>query len=116
MNSECEGSYPFIWFYDQLCFYTVDQNCIRAVMFTCGYLTYDFFLITLFFKNKRSVDYQTIWHHIISGLGLMLACITGYAMPSIANVALCCELSTMFLNYRAMYSSEELNKPLPMVN
>lgn len=42
--------------------------------------------------------------------------LTGYGVPSAANVALTCELSTFFLNYRTMYNKDEMNEKIPLVN
>jgi len=40
----------------------------------------------------------------------------GYANLAAANMSLVCEVSTFFLNYRSMYSKEELAQTIPMIN
>lgn len=115
-NSECEGAYPFIFLYDPVCFYTQDNLCVKSVLVTCGYLTYDFILYRFFMDQKDPLNRQTIWHHIVGTSGLFCALYTGYGLPSVANVALICELSTIFINYRSMYSKEQLNATLPLIN
>ena len=55
-------------------------------------------------------------HHIIGLSGLFCGLYTGYGIPSIANIALTCELSTFFLNYRSMYTKDELNNTIPLIN
>ena len=115
-HSECEGAYNFIFMYDPVCFYTVDTVCVKALCITSGYLSYDYILYRFFMNQKDPLNQQTMWHHIIGVSGLFCGLYTGYGIPSIANVALLCEISTIFLNYRTMYSKDELNLPVPLVN
>ena len=42
VNSSCDNAYPFIWFYDDVCFVTVQKEFVYAAMLTMGYLLYDF--------------------------------------------------------------------------
>ena len=51
-NSPCEGSYPFVWFYDDVCKLQVDPRFVCSSMITCGYLTYDWFIITFYIKDS----------------------------------------------------------------
>ena len=57
-----------------------------------------------------------MWHHIIGLSGFFCCMYAGYGLPSVGNAALLCEISTLFLNYRSMYSKEELNSTMPMIN
>jgi hypothetical protein len=57
-----------------------------------------------------------MWHHIIGNTGFFCGLYAGFGMPSVANIALTCEISTFFLNYRSMYSKEQLNDRVPLVN
>ena len=115
-HSECEGAYNFIFMYDPVCFYTQDNNCVIAVLITCGYLSYDFILYRFFMDQKDPMNQQTLAHHIIGTSGLFCGLYTGYGIPAVANVALTCELSTFFLNYRSMYSKDRLNDTVPLIN
>ena len=115
-HSECDGAYDYIFLKEKKCFYTVDSGCIKANFVTIGYLSYDFILYRFFMPTDSALNQQSMWHHVVGILGLGCGMLTGFGVPSAANVALTCELSTFFLNYRTMYSKEELNKPIPLVN
>ena len=47
MFPNCENPYPLQFFFDDVCFMTVDRRYIYTVAFTQGYLTYD--LYSLYF-------------------------------------------------------------------
>ena len=116
MNSECEDSYPLIFFFDDVCFYNIDRNCVRTALITCGYLTYDFLLLTLFFTKERPITYQTIAHHIIAYTTLMLGFHTGYSMGTLATMTLVCEISSVFLNYRSIFIERKIKNTLAFAN
>ena len=108
-NSECQGAYDFIFLHDPVCVYTADYGCVRAVMITCGYLSYDFIIYKFLIEDRGNPLYkQTLAHHIIGTIGLISAVLTGFSFTGIGNIALLCEISTFFLNYRAMYTKENL--------
>ena len=115
-HSECENAYNFIFIYDPVCFYTLDNGCVVSSLITSGYLTYDYILYRFFMDQKDPVNQQTMWHHIIGTSGLFCGLYTGFGIPTIANCAMFCELSTIFLNYRSMYTKEELNSTVPLIN
>jgi hypothetical protein len=74
-------------------------------------------LYAFFVEDKGNPLYkQTLGHHIVGMVGLTNAISTGYSYPGISLLSLLCEISTFFLNYRSMYTKEELSQPLPMVN
>uniref|UniRef100_A0A7S3CLY2 TLC domain-containing protein n=1 Tax=Strombidium rassoulzadegani TaxID=1082188 RepID=A0A7S3CLY2_9SPIT len=113
---QCDLSTPFKFSYDEVCFFTVDTNGVRNIMFTCGYLTYDFFVLNIFHNLTDKTTRQMVWHHVVAVSGLFAAVYVGFSMSNIGNMALTCEVSTIFLNYRSMYKKEELNLPVPLVN
>ncbi len=47
-NSECENAYNFIFIHDPVCFYTQDNGCVKGVMISVGYLSYDYVLYRFF--------------------------------------------------------------------
>lgn len=116
MYSECDGSYPLKFFYDDVCFYTIDRSCVRTALITCGYLTYDFLLLTLFFTKERPITYQTIFHHCIAFVVLMCAFHTGYSMGTLTTATLLCEISSVFLNYRSIFIERKIKNTLAFVN
>ena len=116
MYSECEGSYPLIFFYDDVCFYTVDRKCVKTAMITCGYLTYDFLLLSIFYTKERPITYQSLFHHVFAFATLMCALHTGYSMASIMTLTLVSEISSVFLNYRSIYIEREIKNTAAFVN
>ena len=103
MYSECEGSYPLIFFYDDICFYNIDRSCVRTTLITCGYLTYDGLLLSIYFTKERPITYQTIGHHIVAMVVLLCAIYTGYSIGTLTTATLVCEISSVFLNYRSIF-------------
>lgn len=59
---------------------------------------------------------QTLFHHVIGTTGLFVGVMAGYGAAGIANLSVLTEISTIFLNYRSMFSKNELNNLIPMVN
>jgi hypothetical protein len=48
--------------------------------------------------------------------GVFVGIWAGFAAPSVGNLACFCEISAIFLNYRSMWSKEEMNDTLPSIN
>jgi hypothetical protein len=99
MSPQCEGSYPLAYFYDNVCFYSVDTFCVKIVMITCGFMAYEI----MFF---RPMSKEILLHHIFGIICIGSAAYTGYSMTGLAVNSLLCEFSTVFLNYRLMVSPE----------
>lgn len=116
MYSECEGSYPLIFFYDDVCFYNIDRSCVRTTLITCGYLTYDFLLLSIYFTKERPITYQTIGHHIVAMVVLLCAFHTGYSMGTLTTATLVCEFSSVFLNYRSIFIERKIKTTIAFVN
>jgi len=112
-NSECEGSYPFIFLRDKQCFYTADSGCVKSNFITVGYLAYDFILYKFFMPNNE-LNWQSTMHHVVGIIGIISGMTVGFGIPCATTIALLSEISTFFLNYRTMYTKEELNQPLPL--
>jgi hypothetical protein len=85
-------------------------------MLTAGYMTYDFCVQKFFVGGDDALAKQTLFHHIIGVFGIFLALFTGYGYCGTSSVIFLCEISTFFMNYRSMYSKEELGLPVPMFN
>ena len=56
-----------------------------------------------------------LWHHFFVILSISLAWVSGYAACGLVALTLLAEMSTLFLNYRAMYSKEELGQMVPSI-
>ena len=53
-------------------------------------------------------------HHVVGIIGILSGMIVGFGIPCAATIALLSEISTFFLNYRNMYSKEDMNESLPL--
>lgn len=57
-----------------------------------------------------------IWfHHLSIFTGLSMTLWIGYGYVTVAFFVLTIEISSIFLNYRSVFSKDEMGKPLPMV-
>jgi len=43
-HSVCDNAYPFIWFYDDVCFLTMDKKFVYVSLFSAGFLCNDFWV------------------------------------------------------------------------
>ena len=102
-NSGCPGAYPMIWFESNTCFLMVDKLQVKLMAVTCGYFTQDYIVIKFLIKGTSAIDIQSKWHHVIGTLGIVCAGASGFALPGIINVGMLCEISSIFMSYRAMY-------------
>ena len=51
-------------------------------------------------------------HHFMAASGFTISLYSGYALPGISACSLICEVSSLFLNYKDMFSIENKNSPL----
>jgi hypothetical protein len=101
---------------DERCMFFPDFAAARNLLFTCGYLSYDFLILMFLYPREDKLTSQMMWHHFMGGSGLIATILVGYSFPNLGNYAMTCEVSTFFLNYRNMYNKDELGKTFPMVN
>lgn len=59
---------------------------------------------------------QTEWHHFIAFTGFTGCMISGYSFPGNACFTLTCEISSVFLNYKDMFSKESRMTCLGQLN
>jgi len=87
-----------------------------VLVITNGYLTFGFYVLRNWIKNKTKLNEQTELHHIVAFTGF-LGCLTaGYSFPGNACFTMTCEFSSVFLNYKDMFSKESRMTPLGQVN
>ena len=60
----CNDPHAFQWFYDDLCFITVDKKFIYASLFTAGFLTYDFRIQKGLSDAEEEADVLLLFHHV----------------------------------------------------
>ena len=112
-NSSCEGAYPLIWMKDETCFLTVQKEFVYAGFITMGYLAYDYIIQKYYVADTSPLGQQTLWHHINGCTGLLIGMSSGYGITGVACFSLLVEISTIFLNYRSMYSKERMGDFIP---
>ena len=116
-NSQCEGAYPFIWFFDEVCQLEFDSNFIYAGMITASYLTYDYVYQRYRVNDKESqVARSMLWHHIIGAGGILLGIGSGFVAPGVCSVTLLSEFCSIFLIFREMQEDKFSPHPLSMLN
>lgn len=116
VETNCEGSYPYIFLYDDVCFLQIDSVYVKTTMFYLGYITQNYIELAFWINDQDKTAKQLLMHHKMVVPGVFIGMWSGYAIPSISNIAYLCEISAIFLNYRSMFSKEEMNKPIPTVN
>jgi len=62
-------------------------------------MTYDYVMFRMFMDPKDPQVMEILRHHEISLAGITSCFYVGYGIPSIMNIVLICEISTIFLNY-----------------
>jgi len=87
----------------------VDKRFVYVSIICSGYLVYDFLVLFFVLKSRDPTSVQTLIHHIIGVTGLYIGNAAGYGGPGLGNITTMTELSTIFLNYRSMYSAAEMN-------
>ena len=87
----------------------VDKRFVYCSIICAGYLVYDFLVLFFVLKSRDATSVQTLIHHIIGVTGLWIGTTPGYGGPGLGNLTTMTELSTIFLNYRSMYSVAEMN-------
>lgn len=117
LNPACEGSQGiWTWFKDETCMMTMDKRHVYTAAFTGGYLIYDGIIIVCYVGASDALAWQTFFHHVIGTSGLFVGVMAGYGAPGIANLSVLSEVSTIFLNYRSMFTAEESKQLLPQIN
>lgn len=107
MTPTCENTAGiWTWFRDETCMMTMDKRHVYTAALTAGYLIYDFIIQFWYVGATDALAMQTVIHHIIGTSGLFVGVMAGYGAPGIANLSVLCEISTIFLNYRSMFSKE----------
>jgi hypothetical protein len=103
------------WYNDDVCMLTPFPNFRRSIMFTTGYLVYDFIVI-VFICEHTNLTMQMVFHHIIGTTGCWIGMHAGYGQASIGTTSLMMEVSTIFMNYRTMLSAENVGRTITDVN
>ena len=104
------------FFTDDVCFMTMKPRFVAVEMVYIGYITENFIEYKYWIADTDATSKQMLWHHVIVVTGCWLGMYGGFAAPGVSNCACFCEVSAIFLNYRSMWSKEEMNDPIPTLN
>ena len=85
-------------------------------MITDGFLTMDYVVLKFLLLDRNKLTKQTEIHHFMASSGFTIALFSGYAIAGISTCSLICEISSLFLNYKDMFSKENKNSPLSQLN
>lgn len=118
INWECpydkELSLP--WLNNKMCSLHVEKQAVRNLLFSYAYFVVDMFVLVFYVRQWDTLSVQTMQHHVIIIVGFGFTFYYGYAQFWYGNIGMLCEISSVFLNYRSMFSKEEMNNTFPMVN
>jgi hypothetical protein len=107
-HSACENAYSFIWFFDEKCMMVPDKQFVYVNMFSLGYFFYDAILLVWKLDMSEKFNKQTMMHHLVVISGLTCGTLAGYGYTGACTFIILCELSTIFVNYRSLYTMKEL--------
>ncbi len=102
----------FAWFYSDQCFLQFDSNYVNCIMIVNGFLTSDFIVTKYWFLDPNKLTGQTLLHHILAIVGFSVSIFAGFGLSSVSACSLICEISSLFLNYKDMFSKADRNSPL----
>ena len=106
----------FSFFTDDLSFLTMDPNYVCTEMVYIGYMTQNYIQLRYMVNDQDPTSKQLLAHHKMVIPGVFVGIWGGYGIPGVSNLACLCEVSAIFLNYRSMWSKEEMNDTLPSIN
>jgi len=87
------------------------------VVFTLSYFAYDYLVMKFIVKNSETdLGKQHKVHHIICILLAIFALGSGMMLPKLFCIAMMCESSMIFLNYRNMLGKNNWKGTLSMIN
>ena len=102
----------FAWFYNDQCFLQFDSNYVNCIMVVNGFLTSDYIVTKYWFLDPNKLTGQTLLHHVLAITGFSVSIFAGYGLSSVSACSLICEISSLFLNYKDMFSKVNRNSPL----
>jgi hypothetical protein len=82
-------------------------------LITAAYLTADFYIQYFLVQSQDEMAKQMYWHHFFGINSIILAYFGGYGLVGITPLMLLVEVSTVFLNYRALYDKSEFGQAIP---
>ena len=87
-----------------------------AIAFTNGFLVFDWFVLQFLFVKRSKVNDQMIIHHYMAVGGFTMSMFGGFSLAGQSVASLMCETSSVFLNYKDMFSTESRDSALAELN
>ena len=110
LNPICQDGYrePFAPLKDDLCFNTVDKRAVYMILWLGAYMTSDGFTAMFVVKGNTQLDKLMNLHHFISASSCLGCLGVGYGYVYIGLLTTLMEYSTLPVNYRALFTYEEV--------
>lgn len=109
-HSSCEGSYNFIWFFNDECFLKPDQRFVYCSLITAAYLSNDFWVVVSEIGVQDKLSKQLLVHHVVATVGIIGSVFAGYSYPGMTCLMLLVEISNIFLDLKLLMLKDEYNQ------
>ena len=86
------------------------------MIFSISYMINDYCKMIFNMESNNKYIRESKFHHIAIFIAFFCSFCGGYAYPGICNLFLIAEVSSIFLNYNDMFSKENRNSTLALVN
>lgn len=104
------------WWKDENCFMEFNKGYAYNIMISMSYMTVEYLIISFQIEKPTTLNQQMKMHHIMATSGYTLSLFAGYGYPGVSNASLFCEYSSIFLNYKDMFTKDTRNTPLGQIN
>ena len=101
---------------DQQCFLEVNKGFVFIQIFSIGYMINDYVRMHFLLSASNKYIKEALFHHTAIFIAFFCSFVGGYAYPGICNLFLIAEVSSIFLNYNDMFSKENRNSSLSLIN
>ena len=94
----------------------MNKGYVYNTLISIAFLTVEFFQYKILIKNPTKLHKQTMLHHIMAVSGFSLSMVAGYGFVGLSNASLVCEFSSIFLNFKDMFTKDTRNSCIGQVN
>ena len=81
-----------------------------------AFMTVEFLITVISIDSLTPINKQSLMHHIMAISGYTLSLFAGYGYPGVSNASLVCEYSSIFFNFKDMFTKETRNSTLGQIN
>ena len=104
------------WFKSDVCFLRPYVGIAYSIAYMNGFLVFDFLCIYFIFPSWNKLNHQMMLHHVMAVGGYSFSILAGYGVASCSSASLLCEVSSLFLNYKDMFTKENKDSAIAQVN